>query len=213
MSSMLLVGDVHGCLLTLQALLRQCPGVPVCLVGDLIDRGPSSAQVVRFVRDNGYDAVRGNHELMMMDLTGRRLWLNPRNGGDATLRSYDHLSTEQFADDMAWMDTLPYIKEYPDCKNSDGRSLIVTHSGIFHTNYENDLENLCWNRMQPFDLKTKFNVFGHTPVEEPVIKEHFALIDTGACYGASNWDEPIAGVGMTALQFPEMNLFFQKTID
>lgn len=60
------VGDVHGCLDELRALLahvgfRGAADVLV-LVGDLVGKGPKSAEVVRFAREAGALCVRGNHD-------------------------------------------------------------------------------------------------------------------------------------------------------
>ena len=65
MQNIYIIGDVHGCYRSLLALIEQLPhkfDSKICFVGDLIDRGPASADVVEFVRTRGYDAVMGNHE-------------------------------------------------------------------------------------------------------------------------------------------------------
>ncbi|MBF0161178.1 MAG: symmetrical bis(5'-nucleosyl)-tetraphosphatase [Magnetococcales bacterium] len=62
------IGDVHGCLPELQALLDAIPFRPeqdqLWFVGDLINRGPDSLGTLRFVRSLGERAVAvmGNHE-------------------------------------------------------------------------------------------------------------------------------------------------------
>lgn len=97
------IGDVHGCLGALTQLLREIgprAGDHLVFVGDYVDRGPDSAEVLdklillaRGASDGGYDVtfLRGNHEQMMLDArdggTGDlQLWL--RNGGRTTLDSY-----------------------------------------------------------------------------------------------------------------------------
>ncbi|MBF0124662.1 MAG: metallophosphoesterase [Magnetococcales bacterium] len=63
------IGDIHGCAREFEALLRRIAFNPqqdrLCLVGDLINRGPFSLEVVRMVRAMGPQAVvvMGNHEL------------------------------------------------------------------------------------------------------------------------------------------------------
>lgn len=216
---MLVISDVHGCLQTLKALIKKCPKDDVCFAGDLIDRGPDSAGVIKLVRENGWDCVQGNHELMSYGFEYRHDWTHPRNGGDDTLESYKTRDNSAWEDDRAWLKSLPFIKEYPELKNADGRSLIVTHSGIYAPalldSYYKD--ELVWNRKQPCDLEGKYNIFGHTPVEKPLISKHFALIDTGAFLGTPKWKKlypDVPGpVGLTAFQFPEMEMFFQETID
>jgi len=98
------VGDVHGCVTLLDGLLarieqdnreRQTADVTLILLGDLIDRGPASRDVVSRIR-TGVSwartiALMGNHEALMLDsLDGKRIelesWL--RFGGRETLESW-----------------------------------------------------------------------------------------------------------------------------
>lgn len=71
----IVVGDVHGCLEELKELLDKAKYKPkvdkLLFLGDLVDRGPDSAGVVRYVRQLQKDAwsdfdtvncVMGNHE-------------------------------------------------------------------------------------------------------------------------------------------------------
>ena len=63
---LIVIGDIHGCLDELQALLARAAYDPatdtVVLVGDLVNKGPKSYEVVRFVRESGFFVVRGNHD-------------------------------------------------------------------------------------------------------------------------------------------------------
>ncbi len=59
------IGDVHGCLDELQALLRRCdyrPGDLIVFLGDLVSKGPDSLSVVQMARELGAIGVRGNHD-------------------------------------------------------------------------------------------------------------------------------------------------------
>ena len=63
-------------------------------MGDLIDRGPESYQVVELVKENEYHCLMGNHELMLLNIfttpkistSGVNVWVH--GGGQATVASY-----------------------------------------------------------------------------------------------------------------------------
>ena len=117
------VGDVHGHLGTLRALvhrLRLGDEDRLVLLGDAIDRGPNAAGVVAFLRDDPRMlTLLGNHERMatkcLQDDGGIELWPPwMKRGGGATWGSYIvqaegdlHVAKQTFADDLLWMDGLP----------------------------------------------------------------------------------------------------------
>ncbi len=152
-----IIGDVHGNYHTLLALVAKLPqDATLIFVGDLIDRGSQSAEVVKFVREGGHACVMGNHE-HMMDTFGSEfvksvekgepmqtdnLWF--RNGGLETLVSYglcemvedipvllpnakDKLA--QFKDDIQWMRKLPFYIEL-DIKHSSNKPVVVSHGSV-----------------------------------------------------------------------------------
>ena len=99
------IGDIHGCLDLLESLLErietdiaQNPKVKASIVflGDVVDRGPHSAEVVERLRTYSHPRasthfVMGNHEeVMLRVIDGEKdflpSWL--RFGGEETLKSY-----------------------------------------------------------------------------------------------------------------------------
>lgn len=89
-SRLIIVGDVHGCLDELKSLLHLCSYSEehdkLIFVGDLVNKGPSSAGVVKFVKNIGAQCVRGNH-----DDSALHHALNARNGGQELPRKYQYL--------------------------------------------------------------------------------------------------------------------------
>ena len=65
-----IVGDVHGCLDELLALVERC-GAPgdtrYVLVGDLVAKGPDSRGVVAWARTSNVEAVLGNHDVAVLN--------------------------------------------------------------------------------------------------------------------------------------------------
>lgn len=91
------IGDIHGCITALTALvdfvdLRSDD--TIVTLGDYVDRGPNSRAVVDFIINLGemhkLVALRGNHEIMMLDAREKDSWLRPwlSYGGEETLQSY-----------------------------------------------------------------------------------------------------------------------------
>lgn len=92
------IGDIHGCVEPLRRLLdRLAPGPEdeMVFLGDYVDRGPSSREVLDLLlqlRGPRWTFLRGNHEQMMLNWLEERdadpseLWI--LNGGFQTLRSY-----------------------------------------------------------------------------------------------------------------------------
>src|SRR5271170_4150712 len=96
------VGDIHGSLDKLKALVEACREhadgreMRFVFLGDYIDRGPDSAGVLRFMMSLQADlptqvvALKGNHEAWAISLLDGMVptdaWL--RNGGAQTLLSY-----------------------------------------------------------------------------------------------------------------------------
>jgi len=201
---MIIISDIHGCFKTLQALIKQLPKDKIVFAGDLIDRGPDSKGVIQYAIDNSIECIRGNHEQMLID---RDLYVWRANGGDKMQKNYGKSWFEFLAkakEHLMWTDTLPYVLEFPKTKREDGRHLVVTHAALLGTIAEKDgTEGLLWNRREAKDNPGIFNVFGHTPQKDVIIKDHFALIDTGCPYGYK----------LSALQFPSMKIWTQENIE
>lgn len=116
------IGDVHGCLATLTALLQRLDASPtrdeIWLLGDLVNRGPDSLGVLRWVRKHAPSVrtVLGNHDLVLLAaLLGVR-----------TLRPNDPLHRVLEAPDAA--DLLAWLRRQPLAVQVGGHLLV--HAGV-----------------------------------------------------------------------------------
>lgn len=189
------IGDIHGDLEQLRALLAKLPPLDgddtVVFVGDYLDRGPASAEVVQTVRgladDRGCKVVclRGNHEdawLRVIDRGWPEFLLPAPNGCLATLRSYtggalvadgEMPGTTEFGlmldgrflpqDVVAWMRALPVWYE--------DEHAIYVHAGVpevdgrwLHPSEVEDPAVLMWTRAEAMfrNYRGKTLVIGHT---------------------------------------------------
>ena len=201
------IGDVHGCLERLCSLHEQVaadlaarPVENAFLVhlGDYVDRGPDSAQVVDLLA-RGASAgagtvinLMGNHEEMMLaaitapDQEPGNLWLS--NGGSNSLLSWN---VPQSADHQDWASRIPlhHLLFLRDLKfhHQIGPYLFV-HAGIRPgvALERQKREDLLWIR-EPFLSSKKDHgvvvVHGHTPKQEPTVRSNRIGVDTGAVMG------------------------------
>jgi serine/threonine protein phosphatase 1 len=197
----IVIGDVHGHYDTLMTLLDAiAPGGDdmVYFLGDLIDRGPQSAQVVDFVKDSSYSCLLGNHEQMLLDILGDgeiygpalQAWLY--SGGHSTINSYGDAGVRQ--DHLDWMRTLPTYLDLGDTW--------LVHAGV-HPRIpleKQTSEQFCWIRdefhsiHQPY-FPDKLIITGHTITFTlpGVVPGKIAQgpgwidIDTGAYHPKSGW--------------------------
>lgn len=111
-SRCILIGDIHGCLVELQALIRRLAlraDDTVVLLGDLVDKGPDSPGVVRWLRHFAQHhrviLIEGNHE------EKHRRWRQHRRQGSPIADTMT--GTQQIAaitqalsdDDIAFLET------------------------------------------------------------------------------------------------------------
>ncbi len=207
------VGDVHGRHDLLEALLREIgrdvaatpPGAQPLLVflGDYVDRGPGSAQVVEAVlrlQDEGdfeIRALKGNHEEALLrfldDPHFGSTWAE--HGGSATLASYGVRPPATRTDPVAWADaaqafaaTLPaaHLDFYRtlDLMTEVGDYAFV-HAGVRPgvALAHQEERDLLWIRGEFLQASGPFGkviVHGHTPMEEPQVTPHRLGLDTGA---------------------------------
>lgn len=218
------IGDVHGCLAELCELLLRlgytiegCTVTPpagrtAVFVGDLVDRGPHSAGVLRLVMDmvasGAALCIPGNHdEKLKRALEGKAV--KALHGLDQTLAQLDAAGEDFRAEVRRFLDGLVSHLVLDDGK------IVVAHAGL-----PEHYQGRSSGRVRSFalygDVDGSTNelglpvrrdwaadyqgsamvVYGHTPVCTPRWVNRTIDIDTGCAFGGK----------LTALRYPELEL-------
>jgi serine/threonine protein phosphatase 1 len=215
------IPDIHGCVRTffnmIENVIRIKKTDSLYLLGDIIDRGPASKEVldeIRRLQMEGYDinSVLGNHEEMFLqschDRTYFRMWT--LNGGQSTLKSFGvEDSCEIPLLYRRFIESFPYYIKLDD--------FILVHAGL---NFKlpdplADREAMLWSREREVikDLIGGRRVIGgHTPLGLAEINRSLStdriMLDNGCVYKG----EPGLG-NLLALELNSMVLYSQKNID
>ena len=221
-----IIGDVHGCFNTLLELIKQFPNKEksqICFVGDVIDRGLFSCDVVELIMQNDYKMVMGNHERRL--LSNKFEFLNNKvpfdrswffgNGGEATYRSYLGQSVEFKQRHVDFLESRPVYLEFKDYKTQNGEHLVVSHSAVGNMwELRNDKyaseefkRHLLSGRGDEMQVSGIFNIYGHTPVREIKFYKNSADIDTGCVFNEVGYDK------LGALEFPSMKIYTQRNVE
>lgn len=224
------IGDVHGCFDELVLLLQRLgysinfskteqrygvvapDGCKAVFVGDLVDRGPNSPEVLRLVMDMmdqevAY-CVSGNHDdKLYRMLLGRNVKI--RHGLELTKEQLERYNVDFITRVKGFLSSLPHHVIL-----DEGR-LVVAHAGLeehLHGRNTKVVRELCLygpttggtdEKGLPIRLDWAADycgkaivVYGHTPVHEPRWRNNTINIDTGCVFGGR----------LTALTYPDNKL-------
>lgn len=125
----IIVGDVHGCRMELEALLERVDfrsGDRLVFVGDLVARGPDSIGVLDLARRSGAIVVRGNHEQKLLDWRrARNVWVRGEGAAKPPIgRMHRDLARALRPIDWALLETSPLFFDLPE------HGVRVVHAGI-----------------------------------------------------------------------------------
>jgi serine/threonine protein phosphatase 1 len=215
------IPDLHGCARTFRTLLedviRLNPWDSLYLLGDYVDRGPRSRELLDTIiklRKKGFSvhALRGNHEEMLLNsdnsLEDFQLWVE--NGGRQTLDSFGVRSAGEIPNHyVAFLAQLPYFILLDDfvlvhaCLNFDIPDPFV------------DRQAMLWRRQCNVNrqfLGNKSLINGHMPVPREALLESLSTaritLDNGCVYKGRY------GFGsLAALELDSMTVYFQENID
>lgn len=223
-----IIGDIHGCfdeLITLLgklgyelsqdasgSLLRHPQGRRVVFVGDLVDRGPRSPDVIRLVMNSVAAGtafcVAGNHDVKLSrKLRGKDVKVS--HGLAETLAQLESDSAEFKRDAADFLDGL--VSHYV----FDGGKLVVAHAGLkeeMHGRGSGAVRAFCMygettGETDEYGLPVRYHwaqdyrgramvVYGHTPVPSAEWLNNTICLDTGCVFGGE----------LTALRYPEREL-------
>ena len=209
MKKIFAIGDIHGCYDRLKALVEKIPidfsRDTLLFIGDYIDRGPQSAEVVDYLiqlkkRVKEVIFLKGNHEDMLDKfLNGDDRFTYLLNGGQQTLDSYlkKPVQPKSFPIPPDHVEFFKSLRLYYETEE-----YIFVHAGLRpRTPLETQsTEDLLWIRDNFISTKYDFGkrvIFGHTPLKKPLVEPNKIGIDTGAVYGNA----------LTCVQLPELVFF------
>ncbi len=177
-------------------------------IGDYIDRGSSSRDVVDYVLQlkkefKNVVCLLGNHEQMLLSyLEGVDEEMYLYNGGKHTLSDYG-ITFSDTTDErkgkiprehlLFFQSLLPYYQT---------KDYIFVHAGLIPgiSLDKQTIDDLLWVRYEFIDSNYDFGrqvIFGHTPMINPLIMENKIGIDTGAVYGGK----------LTCVELPEVKIY------
>ena len=218
MNRLFAISDIHGCFRPFYELvvniIKLTKSDRLILLGDYIDRGEQSKEVIDFIIDlqkGGFDikALIGNHELMLIDSYYEpdlmHLW--SLNGGLSTLLSFGIADIREID------------KHYLEFFNSLGYYLILGNVIFVHAGFNDsginpfaDKYSMIWLCKQTYEnplLMNKIIIHGHRPIPVEVCKDivhsnkNVINLDTGCVY--SN----MTGYGtLTAIELNTRSLYF-----
>jgi len=224
-----IIGDIHGCFDELHELLTDLgyaiatgehggyvvthpEGRRALFLGDLIDRGPKIAEVLRLVMDMHASGIAvcvpGNHETKLLrHLRGHKV--KPIHGFGETITQLEAAPPELSRRAETFIDGLVSHFVLDDGK------LVVAHAGLKESLQgrgsgavrEFALYGETTGETDEFGLPVRYNwaseyrgralvVYGHTPVPAPEWLNRTICVDTGCVYGGA----------LTALRYPGLEL-------
>lgn len=119
------IGDIHGCITELEALLDKVQFDPsrdvLWSVGDLVGRGPHSRDVLHFVRRLGrsFRCVLGNHDLHLLAVLSGAREPHPKDNTEAVIAATDA---------SEWLD---WLRQQPLMITDTLRNRCMVHAGIY----------------------------------------------------------------------------------
>jgi len=217
MGRLFAISDIHGCFKPFYKLIvstiKLTKSDQLILLGDYIDRGDQSKEVIDFIIDltrEGFNvtSLAGNHEVMLAcsyyDRDVLPLWL--MNSGTSTLESFGIKDIREI--DNRYMEFFTTLEYYKILGN-----MVFVHAGFDDSAFNPfaDKHNMIWECRTSYQnpmLSGKTIIHGHRPKTISYVKKLISEkakvipVDTGCVY------EKLSGYGnLSALEVNSMTLF------
>ena len=178
--------DLHGQYdLYKQLMEKITPDDTLYVIGDMIDRGPSSIPILRdMMKRENVVPFLGNHELMMLDyLSGTGMpetWFLGANGGQITYREFQDIDDREKEEILSYLRT-SWVQKYVEV---DGISYALSHSYFLPDRVGKDVRYCdagswedvfqavwyspyrLWEYMSPAEYDDGYiHIVGHIPVQ------------------------------------------------
>jgi serine/threonine protein phosphatase 1 len=192
---MFVCGDIHGCVDALMLKLRMLgfneATDTLYALGDLVDRGPKSAEAVALLDEPWFRSIKGNHEVLMEEAANGNADMHVCNGG-GWFAMLDEETRQRLTDKVR---DLPIALTVT---TPTGRKIGLVHADLPGNDWDEFMAQLgteqvqdyaMWSRARIGDAKYNRHVepirnvdhvyFGHTPLNEPIRAANMSWIDTG----------------------------------
>ncbi len=196
--SIFAIGDIHGCATELKELINKLPltdDSEIVFLGDYVDRGPHSNEVIQTIIDlkqtHNVTALLGNHESMMIeffkDPSSSLAGFFILNGGSATLASYVTHGNDYIVPD-SHMEFLKELKLFHETED-----YFFVHAGVPDVKLKQMVPEIYYNELlwiRHTFLESSFPwekiiVHGHTPSVDVEIKKNRINLDTGCVFNGA----------------------------
>jgi serine/threonine protein phosphatase 1 len=192
---MFVCGDIHGCVDELMLRLRALGFNPevdtLYALGDLVDRGPKSAEAVALLDEPWFRSIKGNHEVLMEEAAKGNADMHVCNGG-GWFAMLDEETRQRLT---AKVRDLPIALTIT---TPTGRKIGLVHADLPGNDWDEFMTRLGTEQVQDYAMWSRERVgharysrhvepirnvdhvyFGHTPLNEPIHAANMSWIDTG----------------------------------
>ena len=211
MKKQLVIGDIHGCYKEFQALLEvSCltKEDEIIALGDIVDRGPASPEILNFFRNNaGARVIKGNHERKHI-----RSFQGKTKAALSQQITRSQIGEKDYSNAISFMDSFVNFIELPEVILTHGffepgiplsfqKEMVIngTMSGdvYLRENYKRP-----WYELYDGDKPVIVGHLNYSGTDNPFIyKDRVFCIDTGCCRGGK----------LTGVLLPEFKIISVKS--